>query len=183
MQEIWEDIKGYEGFYQVSNLGRVKSRERLKRHPRGNGYLPVHERILRQSKNTWGYSQVTLYKDGKPKTNLPVHRLVAQAFIPNPDCLPEVNHKDENKSNNAVSNLEWCTAKYNENYGTHTERCAAKRSKPVVQLSLAGTAIALYRSAREAGELTGCDYKHISDCCLGIRKTHGHYQWRFAESA
>lgn len=115
VEEIWVDIKGYEGLYQVSNLGRVKSLERIDSlgHKR-------KEKIFKPQKNK-GYLRVSLWKDGKGK-KYSIHRLVAIAFIPNPDNLPEVNHKDENKFNNNVDNLEWCTVAYNNTYGTRIQR-------------------------------------------------------------
>ena len=115
-KEIWKDIPGYEGSYQVSNYGRVKRLE----HKTPNN-IPLSEKISTQFKNQSGYMIVILSKNGEGK-QLQVHRLVAQAFIPNPDKLPFVNHKDENPLNNNVENLEWCTAKYNSNYGTLKER-------------------------------------------------------------
>lgn len=113
--EIWKDVVGYEGSYQVSNLGRVK---RIK-HTTKNYFFS--ERIVNQYVNMNGYMMAPLSKDGKDKHKA-VHRLVAQAFIPNPNNLQCVNHKDENKQNNNVENLEWCTKKYNTNYGTMKER-------------------------------------------------------------
>ena len=107
--EEWRDVKGYEGLYQVSNKGRVKSLNRI--DSRGN---KVNEKILRPGKRN-NYLFVNLYKNGKRKL-YDIHRLVAQAFLPNPDNLPVVNHKDENKLNNNVENLEWCTQAYNVNY-------------------------------------------------------------------
>ena len=103
MMEEWKAIPGYEGLYEVSNMGNVRNVRR--------------NTLLRLSKDCYGYIQVSLYKNGR-RTGLRVHRLVAEAFIPNPDNLPQVNHKDEDKSNNRVDNLEWCDSKYNLNYGT-----------------------------------------------------------------
>ena len=105
MQEIWKDIESYEGLYQISNLGNVKSVERIVK--RGTNFKPVRERVLSVGDKD-GYKHVILSKNGKPKTGW-VHRLVAEAFLSNPDKLPVVNHKDENPSNNCVENLEWCT--------------------------------------------------------------------------
>ena len=112
MKEMWKDIPGYEGLYQVSNLGEVRG---LKH--KGSNKV----KTLKQATNKRGYKRVNLSKNGKKKNYL-VHRLVAMTFIPNPDNLPQVNHKDENPSNNNVNNLEWCTSKYNINYGTRNER-------------------------------------------------------------
>lgn len=129
MEEIWKDIKGYEGLYQVSNFGRVLSINRT-RKGRYNSIVPV-KRKFKNFKTTWdGYYDVTLCKDSKLKS-FRVHRLVAEAFIPNPNNYPQVNHKDENKTNNVVwinedgsvdyekTNLEWCDCKYNNNYSKY----------------------------------------------------------------
>lgn len=113
--EIWKDIEGYEGLYQISNKGRVKSF-----HGKG--------RIMKLGTHPLGYKLATLTKDGEQNTKQ-VHRLVAQAFIPNPENLPVINHKDENPSNNNVKNLEWCTQKYNLNYGTCQERKEKTRAE------------------------------------------------------
>lgn len=115
--EIWKDIKGYEGLYQVSNMGRIKSL--------GNNKTRK-EKILSLKPSNDGYIRVYLCKNGKQKP-FSVHRLVAQAFLPNPDNLPEVNHIDENKENNHVKNLEWCDRKYNMNYGSRNERASISR--------------------------------------------------------
>ncbi len=130
MEEIWRDIAGYEGLYQVSNLGRVKSLERTTK--RFNGFKVCEykdgNKILKQSKNYKGYLFVGLCKNGKEK-KYKVHRLVAEAFIDNPNNLPQVNHKNENKECNISNNLEWCTNKYNCNYGTRNERIYKKKFK------------------------------------------------------
>ena len=117
--ENWKDIEGYEGLYQVSNLGRVKSL---------NYHRSWKEQCLKPGK-VCGYLYVILSKDGEVYGKY-VHILVAEAFIPNPFNLPYVNHKDEVKTNNCVSNLEWCTAKYNTNYGTGMRRMLDSRTGP-----------------------------------------------------
>lgn len=114
MDEVWKDIEGYEGLYQVSNTGEVKSL-----NYRGNG----ESKLLKQGTNKKGYKIVSLFKNGKGKSHR-VHRLVAMTFILNPNNYREVNHKDENKYNNNVDNLEWCNAKYNNNYGTRNKRAS-----------------------------------------------------------
>ena len=122
--EIWKDIEGFEGSYQVSNFGNVKSLPKLVyvSNPKFTGYRQTKERLLKSGKTKMGYKLVILRKDNKSKS-VYVHRLVAKAFIPNPNNLPEVNHKDENPLNNDVNNLEWCTHSYNGNYGTVKQRC------------------------------------------------------------
>ena len=114
MIEEWRPVVGYEGLYEVSSYGRVRSLDRF--------YYRLHKgKVLSPTKDRYGYLTVTLNCNGKSKT-IKIHRLVAQAFIENPDNLPQVNHKDEVKSNNCVDNLEWCSAKYNNNFGTRQER-------------------------------------------------------------
>lgn len=119
--EEWRDIKGYEGLYQVSNEGRIKSLERIIQGCSKGGYFDklLPEKIMKQQCNK--YVTVMLCKQGVTKRLL-VHRLVAEAFIPNTNNLPQVNHKDECKTNNTIENLEWCTKEYNNNYGTKNDR-------------------------------------------------------------
>ena len=120
--EQWKDIKGYEGLYQVSNLGNVKA---LKKRA---GKSIRNEKLLKTYIDKYGYVYTILCKNNK--THLAtIHRLIAEAFIPNPNNLPQINHKDENKQNNNIDNLEWCTCKYNINYGTRTKRAFEKRRK------------------------------------------------------
>ena len=121
MQEVWKDIVGYENLYQISNLGNVKSVEKyVNSCLKHNTKIKRKEKMLKQY-NKSGYLQVALSKNGIKMFFL-VHRLVAQAFIPNPNNLPQINHKDENKQNNNINNLEWCDRKYNCNYGTRNSK-------------------------------------------------------------
>ena len=161
MEEIWKDKKDYEGHYQVSNCGRVKSIKFGK------------ERILKPLTNSFGYLFVELCKDGKVKA-FTVHRLVAEAFIPNLNNYKEVNHKDENKTNNVVTNLEWCDRKYNQNYGTRTEKC----SKKVYQYTLDGKFVKEWKSVTECG-INGYNYGNVAACCRGILKTYKGFIWRY----
>ena len=163
MTEIWKDVEGYEGLYQVSNLRQVKSL---------NYRRTGKERILRQYNNQYGYLYVDLCKDGEKKC-CRIHRLVAQAFIPNLKNLPEVNHKDENSLNNCVNNLEWCTAQYNSTYGTRIERINKKLTKTVKCVETG----ALYTSITEAHEKTGISACNISSCVNGKLKTARRYHW------
>lgn len=131
MKEVWKDIDGYEGYYKVSNLGRVKSIERKITYTNSNGITrqhPVKEMIIAQKTDKHGYQKVSLKKE-KQRKLCGVHRLVAQAFIDNPDNLPLVNHKDEIRGNNNVLNLEWCTYKYNNNYGNARAKMAEAKRK------------------------------------------------------
>ena len=176
LNEIWKPIKGYEGLYEVSNFGRIKS---LNYNRTGKG------KILKQKQCMNGYKSVTLYKDGKRKIIL-VHRLVAQAFLEIPEELRhlegtrylQVNHKDENPQNNIVTNLEWCDAKYNVRYGTGIERRSKKRSKPVLQYDLNGNFIKEWKSTMECGRNGFCS-QHVASCCRGERKTHKGYIWKY----
>ena len=165
MKEIWKDIKDYEGHYQVSNLSRVKSIKFGK------------ERILKPVTDRHGYSIVGLWKNNKQKT-YKVHRLVAEAFIPNPYNLPQVNHKDENPLNNNVNNLEWCNSKYNCNFGTRIERISKRRSKTVLQYDLEGNFIREWKSTAECGR-NGFNQAHVAACCQGKLKKHKDSIWRY----
>lgn len=128
MQEIWKDIEGYEGLYQVSNKGRVKSLKRtIKTNNKNHPYNTLSERLLKLNGGD-RYVSVILYKDGHISAKN-VHRLVAQAFIPNPNNYPIINHKDCNGRNNDVRNLEWCTYKYNNEYNGRVDKCRDKISK------------------------------------------------------
>lgn len=169
--EIWKDIEGYEGLYQVSNLGRVKSL---------NYKRTGKERILKAGKSGYGYLQVNLYKDGNREQPL-VHRLVATAFLDNPDNLPEVNHKDEDKTNNCVENLEYCSRLYNMNYGTGSKRSAEKRSKPVFSVNKETGLIMYWESAKEAERCTGTNNGNIINCCQGRQKSAGGHYWFYAD--
>lgn len=164
--EIWKPIRGYVGLYEVSNFGRVRSVNRI--IVRSDGKIKrFRGMLLKFSKINSGYLTVTLSKDGKEKQYL-IHRLVAETFIPNPKHLSQVNHKDENKLNNRLSNLEWCTERYNTNYGTAMERSANKRGHAVVLLTKERVCVAEFKSTREAARKTGHDHTYIADCCKGI---------------
>lgn len=173
--EEWRDIEGYEG-YQVSSEGRVRS---LNRTVIRNG-IEIHRKgkILKPIKDRYGYLQYRLYKNKKMK-NVLAHRLVANAFLPNPDNLPQVNHKDETPYHNNVENLEWCTQGYNNKYGTRIERIMeTKGNKKVYQYTLDGELVMIWKSTMECFK-NGYDFRHISHCCLGERKTHKGFIWRY----
>lgn len=180
--EEWRDIRGYEGLYQVSNFGRVRSLDKISRNRWGE-YL-LKGCVLAPLVGTKGYLLVRLYKNGSAKT-LKIHRLVAEAFIPNPNNLPQVNHKDENKQNNVVSNLEWCDNFYNSRYGTRNQKIGeyfrnGPTSKPVSMYSIGGTLLKTFPSCSEAARELGLYQACISSCCRGDKKTYKGVVWRFA---
>lgn len=176
--ETWKPIVGYEGLYEVSSMGRVKSLKRTVIAKNGTR-MEVEERILKQFPGVGGYLYLSLSKHGKIKS-FTVHRLVATAFIPNPKNLSDVNHKDEDKTNNSVDNLEWMSHKDNLNYGTYKERMALAVSKPVSQIDKkTGVIIAIYPGQKFAEEATGINYSCISACCRGVSKSAGGYYWSF----
>ena len=158
MKEIWKTIENYDD-YQVSSLGRIKSFKNDKEH------------ILKPADNGNGYLFVILCKDGKLK-NIKIHRLVANAFIPNPYKLPVINHKDKNRQNNNVNNLEFCTQQYNVDYSL---------AKKIGQYSKDGKLIKIWTSQHEA-ERYGFMQGHISDCCKGKRKTHKGFIWKYIDN-
>ena len=168
--EVWLPIEGYQGLYEVSNIGRVKS---LNYRHTGN------EKVLQPMSNGKGYWQVGLYKYNIRRCIF-IHRLVAEAFLPNPQNLPQINHKDENPKNNRVENLEFCTAKYNVNYGSHNQRVAKAFSKKVLQFDITGNLIKEWPSASEVERQIGVYSTHICDCCNGKRKTACGYKWQYA---
>lgn len=176
-QEEWRDIKGLEGHYQVSDRGRVRSVNRIVRAGK-NKQRKTNGRILVQWKTKHGYMHVNLGRRGKGV----VHRLVAMAFIPNPNNYPNVNHKDEDKTNNAVQNLEWCNHSYNALYGTCQERLLKHKNTPVEMIDK-GThkVLAVFESMKKAMQITGVNKVTISMVCRGKRKIGGGYIWRYAE--
>lgn len=183
MEEIWKDIDGYEGLYQVSNYGRVKSL-----NYRNKGI----EGILTPKCNCDGRLWVDLWGRGKPKHML-IHRLVGMAFIPNPYNYPQINHMDENPKNNRVDNLEWCTGSYNIRYSLerhprervwdqsrNTCRKNVKRTKQIVQFDLFGNVVRVWDNLVSIKHETGWNEWHIEECCKGNRKKARGYIWRYA---
>ena len=177
--EHWKPIEGYEGCYEVSDGGRVRAIARTVRM-RNGVQRKIRAHILAQSthyKN--GYKSVMLSKDSESKRLL-VHRLVAKAFVENKFGLPEVNHKDENKSNNSATNLEWCDRKYNNTYGTAKARAAVTQGHPVKQIGNDGSVIAVWPSQGAAARATGAAQSGISGCLRGEIKKSGGYSWMSA---
>lgn len=181
--EEWRPVAEYEGLYEVSNTGKVRSLFRYKK---------VLKPVITRS----GYCAVELFKDKMGKMKL-VHRIVAAAFIPNPNGFPQVNHIDENKHNNCAENLEWCTAKYNMNFGTskirrtnstdytrpfyaeNARKNGKKVCRPVSQFSKSGDFLHSFESGKEAHRKTGINHSHIMECCAGRVKTAGGYIWKY----
>ena len=175
MTEIWRDIKGFEGIYQVSNIGRVKNSK---------------GRIRSLKTNNKGYYIISLYKNNIEKTYL-IHRLVAQAFLPNPNNLPEINHKDEIKSHNMIwvnedgsidynkSNLEWCDRKSNCNYGLRNKIMGDKHKKPILQITIDGCLVNKWDSAQDAANELSYDKSNIGRCCMGKQQTYKNYFWKY----
>lgn len=164
--ETWKSVKNYDGLYEVSSTGLVRSVMRKVWNPGRNCYRTQYPRILRLSTDDKGYNRVTLSKDGKVKQHL-VHRLVAEAFIPNPNNLPQINHKSEVTNDNRVENLEWCTNEYNCNYGSHNENISKSQSVSILQYTLDGKLIREWQSSRTAEAETGVSNVNILRCCHG----------------
>lgn len=156
------EIPGLEGQYSVTDNGRV--------------YSHKSKKFLRPIDNGHGYKDVILCSGGKPFHKY-IHRLVAEAFVPNPDNLPEVNHKDENPGNNAWSNLEWCTSKYNKNYGGRARKFGISRGKPVRCIETGD----VFFSTGEASRQIGIAVSSIAAACTGYRnvQTAGGYHWKY----
>lgn len=174
MTEEWRPLKEFDGSYEVSSFGRVRSLDRMIADGRPGVALKrlLRGRIMATTPNNHGYLCVYICKDGK-KYCKRVHRLVAEAFIPNPENLPQINHKDENKKNNKVDNLEWCTAEYNMNYGTLPKKLSKRKSKRCMAIYPDGAAI-VFNSVKEAAEAFHTSFGNICAACRGERKySHG----------
>ena len=174
MKEIWRPIENFEGLYEVSNLGRVKSLARKS----WNGYkmIETKEVITYGSKHTTGYMTKVLYKDNK-HYNKSVHRLVAEAFIPNPTNKKQVNHIDEDKHNNCVDNLEWVTPRENNMHGTRIERITNKRGFKVICVETGKE----YMSVRECAREMNLNQSAIRKQLLGLQRTHKGFTFKYID--
>lgn len=186
MTEIWKPITGYEGYYEVSNLGNVRSIARVVNcngHPKQTETFVLLPLIDRQ-----GYYKIQLHKDGNVKT-FKVHRLVAMAFLPNDNHYRCINHKDEDKGNNCVTNLEWCSHKYNANWGTNPKRVSVRQNKTpsrhrkVSQYTMDGKFIKTFYAASHAARELGVDSSWIIACCRGTKgaKSAGGFIFKYAD--
>ena len=174
--EEWRDVVGYEGLYQVSSEGHVKSLER--KVPKWDGERTVKERILKPRTDHYGYLLVSLCAGGKSKT-LKVHRLVCEAFHDNPENKLDVNHINENKTDNRACNLEWCTRRENINHGSRNTRTAEALSKPVGQYTLDGELVKIWPSATEARRQTGFSQGNICLAANGKHKQAYGFIWKY----
>ena len=190
--EIWKDVVGFEDYYQVSNLGNVRRKAHKRTVVRGTQVYQVlyGERLLKPQPRQHGYLAVPLYgnekrHNGRKCKSYSVHRLVAEAFIPNPNGYDEVNHLNEIKTDNRAENLEWCDRIANCNHGTRNKRLGEANinnpltSRAVIQMTLDGEVVGEYPSLAEAQRQTGCDKANIHNCLSG-RYTHAYgYIWRY----
>lgn len=188
IQEKWKDIPGYKGIYQASSLGRIRSVERYIKCNVSNQHKVniktkrhIKEKILKCGIDKDGYKKISLSKDGKTKY-FRVCRLIAMTFIPNENQSLQVNHKDENKKNDCIDNLEWCTCKYNQNYGTRNKRISRSRMREVYKLDLNGNFIEKFKSIIDASKSSNRNYRNISAVCNGKQKTCGGYKWVYAKT-
>lgn len=166
MEEIWKAIKENEK-YEISNLGKIRNKKT--------------GRILKTSINNKGYERVIIYINKKPKCYY-IHKIVANVFLENPNNFKEINHKDENKLNNCVNNLEWCSSKYNANYGTRTKRILKskeKNLKTIIQKNKQGNIIKIWKNILEIQEKTTYNKQCIYRCCIGKYKSYRNYIWEY----
>ncbi|MFT3994747.1 MAG: NUMOD4 domain-containing protein [Dysgonomonas sp.] len=164
IDEVWADIADFEGLYKISNKGRIKN--------------TIRNNNLKYFINKQGYVIVKLSKNGV-RYSLRVHRLMAQSFIPNPNNYPIINHKDEDKSNYCLSNLEWCNHKYNNTYGSLPDRKSEWSKRPVIKLSKSGSIIREYESVNDAGIDNNVHPSNISNCLKERNKTSAGYRWKY----
>lgn len=183
MEEIWKPIKGYEELYEVSNIGRVKGLRKYVDVGINSHYR--NEKILKQSLDGKGYMMIWLYKDKNRKT-MKVHRLVAEAFISNPEKKPQIDHINANKTDNRVCNLRWCTNKENCNNEHARKRNSENntgvrnnKARRVRQYTLNGVFVREWGYINAVKKILGIGHSHISQCCSGKRNSAGGYVWKY----
>ena len=192
LEEIWKDVVGYEGLYQVSNLGRVRSLDHMRRC-KNHEYMQKGRILKNGFDRGKAYFRICLSKNGIVEY-FTIHRLVAQTFIPNPENKPQVNHKDGNKLNNNVNNLEWATVSENIQHAyntglskvtTDTKRKISKTMEnrncvEIIQYDVYGNFLSRWKSAHEIQRILGLNNANIIQVCKGTRKTAGGYVWKYA---
>lgn len=182
--EVWRPIPGLYG-YEVSSFGNARSWWKKGKKGigmgKGSGPREISEfpKLMKQHADSDGYMTTSVTDANGVHKSVKVHRLVAMAFVPNPENLPQINHKDENKLNNHFDNLEWCTTQYNLRYGTRTQRSADSRSIEISCYDLDGNHIRDYKSMTEANRILNAKDNHINGCCHGARNQAHGFQWRF----
>lgn len=176
---MWKDIAGYEGLYQVSDQGEIRSLDKTLQI-RPNCIITRKGKIMKPEVSNKGYLRIILYKNDKKK-HFSIHRLVAKAFIPNPENLDTINHKDENKFNNAADNLEWMSLKSNINYGTGITKRSNSKKKKVNQFSKDGIFIKTWDSGTEAEKELDLSKGQVCSCCKLKQKSAGGYIWKYAD--
>lgn len=173
--EVWKDVVGFEGLYMVSNMGRIKALASIRKF--GNFTRRHRERIMKLFPNWAGYLHCRVADLNQKQTGIRVHQCVANAFIPKPNGAQCINHKDENKQNNVVSNLEWCTFAYNLRYGSRRlQQCV-----PIVKCDLSGNPIAEYESIQQASNDNNIKRTCISNCLNGWSQRAGGFVWKFKQ--
>lgn len=195
MEEIWKDVVGYEGLYKVSNQGRLL---RCKRVASNKHLLPQKLKVLKKKKT--GYLGTSIIDYDSKSHNILIHRVVATAFIPNPNNFPQIDHIDGNRENNAASNLRWCTAKENVNFPlslanrsrslkiaqnnpqTISKKIKSSHKKKVNQFSLSGEFIKTYESLRDIQRTLGFNITNVTACAHGRKRSAYGYIWKFVES-
>ena len=187
--ETWRPVRDFEGLYEVSNLARVRSVDTDEVRIKSNGQPYIYHKkskVLKQKIcGNCPYYRINLHKDKEEYTKM-VHQLVAEAFVPNPNNLPCINHKDEDKTNNLPENLEWCTTQYNNTYGHAREKLRDAVSHPIEQLTMDGQRVAIFRSARELERLSGGKYfarniTKVANCTTTRYNSVYGYRWRFID--
>lgn len=184
--EFWQDIPEWEGLYQVSTYGNVRSLDRMQPFKNRWGFIcdkRIKGQDIKPIEDKCGYLTVNL-KDKEKNKVLKIHRLVGITFLPKWETgYDQINHKNEIKSDNKVENLEWCDTKYNANYGTAIQRRIEKTVKPIIQYTKTGQFVREWKSMAECARQNGYTIAGICNCCTGLRKYYNGYIWKYKKDA